>query len=259
MTKALLVYKEDTVEIFIPQPHIYREKRTLRRARILRLAVLPLCLILAAVLLEYSGADLWWESLFHDGGAWPWRDHWLFERVIHEGGRQLNICVGVLWLAAFLGASLRPSFKKFRKPLLFFLAATAAGPVIVGSLKAVTHIYSPWDITPFSGSLPYIRLLDPFPPGLPAGQAFPAGHASGGYAFVSLYFLMDIQKPARKRLKWLGLAVGLILGGVYGIGQQVRGAHFPSHDLFSLAICWYSSLFMYALFYPKQWRELFHA
>ena len=248
------------MEIFfplsIPQK---RSQRKACRACTLGLTVFPLCLILIAVILDYSGIDLWWESLFHNDAAqiWPFRDHWLFEGVIHEGGRKLNICMAALWLAAFAGASLRPSLKKYKKPLIYFLTATAAGPLIVGGLKAVTHIYTPWDIAPFSGPFPYIHLFDPAPTGLPAGGAFPAGHASGGYAFVSLYFFMDIPALSLKRMKPMGLMAGLILGGIYGIGQQVRGAHFPSHDLFSLVICWYSAFFLYFLFYPKQWRKAF--
>ena len=221
-----------------------------------RLAVFPLYLVMMAVVLEYSGVDLWWEAHFYDAAAhlWPWRDHWLFDRVIHDGGRQLNIGIAVLWLAAFLAASFRPPLQKYRRPLLFFLAATAAGPVLVGGLKQITHIYTPWDI--FAGTFPYVRLFDPVPAGLPAGGAFPAGHSSGGYAFVSLYFLLDALEASRK---WPGLVPGLVLGGIYGMGQQVRGAHFPSHDLFTLAICWYAALLIYFLFYPRQWRELFHA
>ena len=74
--------------------------------------------------------------------------------------------------------------------MIYFLIASAAGPIIVGFLKQTTHIYTPWKIKHFSGPLPYIRLFDPVPGHLPVGRAFPAGHASGGYAFLSLYFLL---------------------------------------------------------------------
>lgn len=243
------------IDIPAPRP-LAAEMQQARLEPFLQLAVFPLYPVLMAVVMEYSGFDLWWEARFYDAAAriWPWRDHWLFDQVIHSGGRQLNICLAALWLGAFLTSALRPALKKYQKPLLFFLAATATGPLLVGALKHITHIYTPWDI--FSGSFPYIRLFDPVPDGLPAGGAFPAGHASGGYAFVSLYFLLDALGFSRK---WPGLAPGLILGAVFGIGQQVRGAHFPSHDLITLAICWYSPLLIYSLFYPKKWRALFHA
>ena len=33
-------------------------------------------------------------------------------------------------------------------------------------------------------------------------------------------------------------AVGLAAGAVFGLAQQLRGAHFLSHDIASLAVCW---------------------
>jgi len=41
---------------------------------------------------------------------------------------------------------------------------------------------------------------------------------------------------------------------LFGASQQVRGAHFFSHDLFSLAVCWFSSAVLFVLFFRKQLR-----
>jgi len=48
--------------------------------------------------------------------------------------------------------------------------------------------------------------------------------------------------------RWLGLAIGILSGLIFGLTQQFRGAHFASHDLWSLAICWYISALMYTFF-----------
>ena len=224
------------------------------------MTVFPLFIIVVAIGFEYSGLDIWWASHFFDASTlcWPLRDHWLFEQVIHEGGRLFNIFTAGTWLLIFIAVSLHKPFRKYQKPMLYFFAASASGPALVGLLKHLTHIYTPWSITPFSGSLPYIRLFDAVPDGLPVGEAFPAGHASGGYAYFSLYFLLHQLEASGLKVprKKIGLAAGLILGGIFGLGQQVRGAHFPSHDLFTMVICWYGAFFMYYLFYPKQWRTL---
>ncbi len=221
------------------------------------MTALPVLIVFLSIIIENSGLDIWWESLFFDAStlSWPLRDHWLFEKVIHEGGRLFNIFIAGRWLLIFITTFLHKPLKKYQKPMLYFIVAAATGPVIVGILKQTTHIYTPWDIIPFSGEYPYIHLFDTVPEGLPAGEAFPSGHASGGYAFFSLYFLLHQLKSPHKKY---GIAAGLILGGIYGFGQQVRGAHFPSHDLYSLVICWYAAFLIYFLFYPKQWRELFN-
>ncbi|MBU0969596.1 MAG: phosphatase PAP2 family protein [Proteobacteria bacterium] len=44
--------------------------------------------------------------------------------------------------------------KKFKKILIYFLIVTAVDPLIVGAGKQLTHIYTPWDLALFSGTLP---------------------------------------------------------------------------------------------------------
>ncbi|MCL7421426.1 MAG: hypothetical protein M8364_11040 [Methylobacter sp.] len=56
--------------------------------------------------------------------------------------------------------------------------------------------------------------------------------------------------------KFYGLCFGLGLGMVYGIAQQMRGAHFLTHDLFALAVCWFSSFVLFMLFFRKQLQWL---
>ena len=216
-------------------------------------AALPLLCVGLAVIFEYSGFDVWAVSHFYDFTAhsWPFRGHWLFYTVIHEWGRYLDIAAGGCWVILFACSFVSARLKPYRKLMLYFITAAAAGPLIVGVLKHMTRIYTPWELKIFSGTMPHIRIFDSVPPGLPAGEAFPAGHASGGYAFLALYFvLLRLGSPYRG----YGLAAGLCLGLVFGIGQQIRGAHFPSHDLFTFAICWSCALVTYFVFYPDEWR-----
>jgi membrane-associated PAP2 superfamily phosphatase len=53
--------------------------------------------------------------------------------------------------------------------------------------------------------------------------------------------------------KWrlLGLAVGGGLGLLFGISQQLRGAHFLSHDVWTAGICWATALLTYLLFWHR--------
>ena len=78
----------------------------------------------------------------------------------------------------------------------------------------------------------------------PPGRCFPAGHASAGYAWLALFFFFTAVKPACRR--W-GLAIGIGLGLLFGIAQQLRGAHFLSHDVFTAMICWSIALGLHLL------------
>jgi len=44
------------------------------------------------------------------------------------------------------------------------------------------------------------------------------------------------------------LLFGMALGLIYGIAQQLRGAHFLSHDLSTLAVCWFVPMLIYPIF-----------
>jgi membrane-associated PAP2 superfamily phosphatase len=86
------------------------------------------------------------------------------------------------------------------------------------------------------------------------GHCFPAGHAATGFAFVGGYFALRSHLPRLAR-RWLvgAIAVGLVLGLV----QQLRGAHFMSHTLWTAWICWMVGWLADPLFAgATRWRAL---
>jgi len=215
----------------------------------------PSLLIALGVAFEYSGLDIWWVSLFYDADKqlWPYGSHWLFEDILHSGGQLFDKVFALIWLFSFIVINLKKELVRYRKIFLYFLLASVASPVLVGIGKNMIHIYSPWDLQVFNGAQLYIRLFDPVPAGAPVGNSFPAGHASGGYCFLSLYFVF---LRYRSSYRIYGLFFSLGLGLAFGVAQQIRGAHFPSHDMATILICWYTSLAVYFLFYPEEWRAL---
>ncbi|MGK2945788.1 MAG: phosphatase PAP2 family protein [Desulfuromonadales bacterium] len=210
----------------------------------------PCVSLLLAVCLEYTGLDVWLSRLFYDSdrGLWPYKTHWLTEDLLHRGGRFLVITLAILLLCLFAGSLLRPGLKPYRLDLAFVLVAGLSGPAIIGGLKSLTHIYSPWELLIFGGNQPYIRIFDHVPVHAPVGHAFPAGHASGGFAWFGIFFALR-----RRGIPWhqFSLLLPLLLGFVFGLGQQARGAHFLSHDLVTLAICWLSTVVWMRLLYAN--------
>ena len=210
--------------------------------------ILPLFLLPAGILLEYSGLDLLLIQPFFDAstGKWPYKSHWLASGILHTGGKNFVVAIAVGIFLVFVLSFFVECLKPYRKGAAYLLTASLAGPAIVSICKHMTHIYTPWDLAVFGGMHPYIRIFDAVPEGAKAGMAFPAGHSSGGFAFFSLYFLALAYKPS---LRYAGLCFALALGFAFGIAQQIRGAHFLSHDLFSLVICWYAALMVYQIFF----------
>ncbi len=205
--------------------------------------------------LEFTRLDLHIAQYFYDSlnHQWPWRDHWLTKTVLHDWGQKLSIGMGVSVFCAFVLSRFKVRFRPYFKLLAFLFLASVSGPILIAVLKSNTHIYCPWDLRLFGGDKPYVRLFDFAGYPLSVGHCFPAGHAGGGYAFISLYFFLLLVKP---EYRFHGLATGLAIGLIFGITQQMRGAHFLSHDVFSLAVCWFSSLLLFGVFFWKevQWR-----
>lgn len=118
------------------------------------------------------------------------------------------------------------------------------GTGLVALGKRTTNVDCPWDTVPYGGDRPYVRLFADRPDGLPPGRCFPAGHSAGGFSLLGLYFVF---RERRRALARAGLAVGLAMGTVFAFGQWVRGAHFASHDLWSVIVCWLVAYGLYAL------------
>lgn len=206
----------------------------------------PTFLLLAAIVLQYTSLDVWIASHFYDSvsASWPYKHTWLTESVIHDGGRLAAIFLGTVPFIGFVMSFFFRALRQHRRVTCYLALATALGPLLVSALKSVTHMYSPWDLALFGGNFELIRMLDAVPPGAPVGHAFPAGHASAGFAFVSVFFLLRERSP---RYRHHALAIAIVIGGIFGIDQQVRGAHMLSHDLVALAICWMSGAIMVSL------------
>lgn len=122
-----------------------------------------------------------------------------------------------------------------RPARIYLIAALVICLAVVSSLKRASALHCPWGLADFGGTAPYLRLFDPVPLGWVRGGCFPAGHVLSAFAFIGGFFALAPQSLALAG-RWL--AVVLIVGTVAGIAQQLRGAHFLSHTLWTLWWCW---------------------
>lgn len=210
--------------------------------------LIAVAVFFGAVIAEYAGVDVWFASIFFDASqhVWTYRRTWLFSTLLHDSARTLIVALALVNLGLIIASYWTESLKPHRKHFVFLFLGAVTGPVIVAIMKSVTHIYIPWDLQLFGGNRPYVRLFDASPLNLPPGQAFPGGHSSAGFAYLSLYFALAVHQHP---LRYLALAGVIFLGSLFALTQEIRGAHFLSHDLVSLCICWCVSLAMAIGFY----------
>ena len=169
------------------------------------------------------------------GKAWAWKDTLITQDVLHKGGKWLSLTMGLITLLLLMLSTVVARFKVYRTPLLYLFSATLLSALLVATIKHLVSMECPWDLVRYGGARDFIGLLNIRPSSMPASACFPAGHASAGYTWIALYFFFTAIRP---HWRWAGLALGLGLGLTFGITQQFRGAHFLSHDLWTVMICW---------------------
>jgi membrane-associated PAP2 superfamily phosphatase len=202
--------------------------------------------VLSYWLMARAGDQWLADALYRvQGGQWRWQDAWLTEQLLHRGGRIASVIAGLGVIIAAVRAW-RGGARAWRWPLTTLATSIVLSTTLVSRLKAWTQVDCPWDLLRYGGDRP-LRGLFEASHASEGAACFPAGHASAGYAWVGLYFFARTTDPRRR---WAGLAIGLSAGMLFGFCQQLRGAHFLSHDLWTLALCWGVALVLFR-FMPR--------
>lgn len=183
---------------------------------------------------DFRLADFWYQL---QGGSWTFKQQWWSQQLIHQGGRLAFAIACSLLFVWCITTSIH------KRVSAYLLCAVLASTVLINLGKQLLHGACAWDLQRYGGPQPDQTLWQQLWLANSPSHCFPAGHASAGYAWIALYF---VGRHYRSGWRWLGLLFALMLGGIFGLGQQLRGAHFVSHDLASLMLCY---LVAYFLFY----------
>jgi membrane-associated PAP2 superfamily phosphatase len=207
-------------------------------------------LIGATFIIEIFNIDMLFADFLYtlEGGSWALKDAWVTSTLIHKTGKYLSMFIALILAIALTQSYFTSLLRGYRRELLYLLIAAAGGSALISIIKEYSHISCAWDFMRYGGTKPYENAFSELRH-LSGGQCFPAGHASGGYAWVAFYFLGTFKKSP---WRWAGLGFALSVGLIFGISQQLRGAHFISHDLWSIGICWFFSLITLKLMLIKK-------
>jgi membrane-associated PAP2 superfamily phosphatase len=189
---------------------------------------------LALLLLwDATGLDLMAVRAFGDASGFAWRNHWLTRGVMHEGGRAIGYLM-LLVLAFNVWRPLPFASRLSRRERVVWLGSLLLCVALIPLLKAVSLTSCPWSLEEFGGTARYVSHWRWGVTDGGSGGCFPSGHASTAFCLLSGWFALRGQHPRAARV-WLFCActAGLVLG----IAQTMRGAHYPSHTLWTAWIC----------------------
>ncbi len=189
---------------------------------------------------ELTPTDLWLQQQLYDveQQAWVWSGKEPVTRfLLYDGAKGLLILftLGLLLSLAFCRRSARLAAHCSGIRILVFSLMLV--PMCVSALKATTNVACPRSLEQFGGELPYIKVLESYPEmSRPKSRqrCFPAGHASGGFALMSLAFLFN--SPRQRRIAWVS---GVLAGWIAGGYKMAIGDHFFSHTLVSMLLAWF--------------------
>ena len=186
------------------------------------------------LLWDYSNLDLVMAHWFGSASGFALESHWLWRDWLHDDIRlwpwvlELYLLIGVF---VPLGTLRRLPMARRAQLALSTLAALLA----ISTLKLYSHTSCPWDLQAFGGVATHVSHWAWGVRDGGTGGCFPAGHASAGFAFIGGFFAFRRALPATAG-RWL--AGAMLAGFVFGLAQQIRGAHYMSHTLWTAWLCW---------------------
>ena len=187
---------------------------------------------------DFTGLDM--AVMRHIGTpqGFPLKDQWWLVNVFHEDLRlaaQGLFGVMLVWALWPWKQSVLPARERRLLVALVLLSL-----LVVNVVKSSSRTSCPWDLQAFGGTARYVSHWALGVRDGGTGRCFPGGHVSSAFAFFALC-LPWLQAPAgrvrRAAPGWRWLALVLVVGLVAGVTQTLRGAHHPSHSLWTLVIC----------------------
>lgn len=215
-----------------------------------QIIITAILLIVVISLFELTNLDIFIQNYFYNFDTSKWildKNEPILKFLLYDGLKKALIlfAVSILFILIFLRKNER--IEKYKKGLIIVLLSAIIIPITIGSLKAVSNTPCPKNIEFFGGNYPNIKVFESYPSNFvqeKKAKCWPAGHASGGFALLSLFFLFKKRKN-----KILIISFSFILAWSMGLYKMLIGDHFLSHTIITMLIAWIEILIIAKIIY----------
>ena len=210
-------------------------------------------LIAVIALFQLTELDIFVQNFFYNFETQNWiidKNEPILKFFFYDGIKILFIIFDVSILFSLIFLRKNKLIQEYKKGLIIVFLSGISVPLIIGSLKDITNTPCPCNIVHFNGLYPENKVFDHYPEEFiqkSKAKCWPAGHASGGFALMALFFLFKTPKNQKRAL--IG---ALIIGWSIGTYKMLLGDHFLSHTLITMLIAWLIILIIVKLTQFKQ-------
>lgn len=204
-----------------------------------QIVITAFLLITVITLFEFTELDVFVQNFFYNFETKSWiidKNEPILKFFFYDGIKILLIVFGVAILFSLIFLKRNRLIQEYKKGLIIVLLSGIFVPLIIGSLKAITNTPCPCNIVHFNGSYPENKVFEHYPKDFVQKskvKCWPAGHASGGFALMALFFLFKTAKNQKRAL--IG---ALIIGWSIGTYKMLLGDHFLSHTIITMILSW---------------------
>ena len=205
-----------------------------------QLLLTSITIVVCLIVFEFSGIDLLIEDFFFDVQLNCWmidRHNALLKFVFYDSVKGLYVLFMLSLLAVLIFFRKSNWVKANRQGLLIVFLSVVFVPLIIGTLKSTTNVPCPKNIEHYGGNYPYVTVTTSYPASFHQSsniECYPAGHASGGFALMALFFLFN-RPSTRRRMLIASIATGWVIGTY----KMLIGDHFLSHTVMSMLLAWF--------------------
>jgi membrane-associated PAP2 superfamily phosphatase len=206
-----------------------------------QLVVTFIILFFSIIFFGITDVDLTLQDVFYNFSTHKWILFWgeqPYKFIFYDGIKKLLIAFAVSLLLALIFFRKTKLINDYKRGIIIVILSAIFVPLIASSIKGQTNMPCPKDEIRYGGIYPRTAVWQNYTPEFKLqhpgkSKCWPAGHASGGFALLSLIFLFH-----KKKHKIIAGSSALIIGWSMGLYKMIIGDHFFSHTVITMMLAW---------------------